>query len=211
MRHAEHWRVSAPVLALCAAIGAAPGPARAGGPEADTAHGAEPKSAQTVGQGGGDGISPTRRLEAEIEDYPVVPKVISDEKTRIPELIERRDTSADGQTEAAPQRGAGSAIDRSQVQRVFGRDVGVMAATSLDVAEVTRLQQLLRDRGHYLGRVDGIYGPQTRAALLAAAREQFTLAERLLLQGQMTSDLARSVGLNPAPEASDGAVNSPSP
>jgi peptidoglycan hydrolase-like protein with peptidoglycan-binding domain len=71
-----------------------------------------------------------------------------------------------------------------------------MALSELDVAQVTLLQQRLRERGLYLGRIDGIVGPQTRGAVQAILRERFELERRLLEQGQITTELAELVGVN---------------
>lgn len=46
--------------------------------------------------------------------------------------------------------------------------------TAIDLegaARVRRWQEWTRDRGHYRGAIDGIYGPGTRAALIACARD----------------------------------------
>jgi hypothetical protein len=135
-------------------------------------------------------INPVRRLEAEIEEYPAPQESpASDTATRIPEAVEEPVRPA---TSSAPD------IDRSEVQPVLGRDIASVPLAELDTAQVTLLQQRLRERGLYLGRIDGIAGPQTRAAVQAHVQEQFALARRLLEQGQMTSDLAELVGVSPS-------------
>jgi hypothetical protein len=139
-------------------------------------------------------VNPARRLEAEIEDYPAAPSAATtDPATRIPEVVEEPTPAG-----SAPKRqpAASSAIAPSEVQRVLGRDTDALALSELDVAQVTLLQQRLREHGLYLGRIDGIVGPQTRAAVQALLRERFELARRLLEQGQMTSELAELVGVS---------------
>ncbi len=88
-----------------------------------------------------------------------------------------------------------AAIDPSVVQRVFGMDAALVDMGSLNTEDVKRLQQSLKDRGHYPGQVDGVVGPQTRAGLNAVVAQQFALTRRLINQGQITGQLAESMGL----------------
>lgn len=98
--------------------------------------------------------------------------------------------------------GAGSAqmsaqqIDPSQIQKVFGTDATLIDLKTLNTEDVRQLQQTLQQRGHYKGELDGIVGPQTRAALRAVLAEQFALNQRLINQGQLTEQLASSVGID---------------
>jgi hypothetical protein len=138
-------------------------------------------------------VNPTRRLEAEIEDYPAPAATSADDTAaRIPEVVEE---PAAPVTAAPEARSAPSTIDPAQVQRVLGTSATVVPLSSLDSADVTLLQQRLRERGLYLGRIDGIAGPQTRAAVQAFLRERFALERRLLERGQLTSELAELVGV----------------
>jgi hypothetical protein len=156
----------------------------------------------------------TRQLEGEIEDYPGPNDGVRDEpdNTRIPEEIRPapdhgsslRPHAASPASPAGPGSGAISSIDPSEVQRVMGRDAGVIALASLEPARVTRMQERLRELGFYQGTVDGRVGPKTRAALAAYARAQFTLKQRLLQQNQLTTDLARQLGVEASPAGERG-------
>lgn len=195
------WQESRRVVcrwALAAGIAAGVAPvaiARGGEPGRDPR--VQSEQVQVEGQGGRDGVNPVRELEAEIEDYPTPSDSIADEeKTRIPEAIDTRARSGQPAPAAPGSRRAPAPIERSEVERVMGRDARLLDLGTLDVAQVTLLQQRLRERGHYLGRIDGVAGPQTRAAVLSAARERFQLARRLLQQGQVTSDLAAMIGIS---------------
>jgi Putative peptidoglycan binding domain len=149
-----------------------------------------PRESQSA-QAESEPVNPTRRLESEIEEFPAPPDTATDDDaTAIPEMVEPRPLPPSELSRAgAPE------IDPSEVQRVLGSDTAMMALDSLDVTQVTLMQQRLRERGLYLGPIDGIAGPQTRTALRALAREQFELGQRLLRQGQMTDDLAELVGI----------------
>jgi peptidoglycan hydrolase-like protein with peptidoglycan-binding domain len=94
---------------------------------------------------------------------------------------------------------AGSApgtIDPTQIQKVFGSDATLVDLKSLGMDETRRLQQALKDRGLYQGTVDGVFGPQTRAALSSLISQQYALNQRLVNQGQITGPVAESIGLN---------------
>lgn len=153
-------------------------------------------------------VNGTRELEAEIEQYPGPNDGVPVESdTRIPELVQPQpekpsvntlpSTAADLQS----PRGPSASIDPKEIQRVFGQDALVLDLNTLNSAQVTRLQTRLRELGHYLGVIDGIMGPKTRAALSAVIADQFALSQRLLQQNQLTTELASQVGLQSSPRA----------
>lgn len=58
--------------------------------------------------------------------------------------------------------------------------------------DVTMIQEALRDRGHYLGKVDGVFGLQTRASIRA-----YQKIENLRVTGQLDNQTARKLGVKP--------------
>src|SRR5229473_6684842 len=58
--------------------------------------------------------------------------------------------------------------------------------------EITKMQETLRDKGHYLGKVDGLLGLQTRAGIRA-----YQKAENLPITGQVDSRTAEGLGVRP--------------
>lgn len=170
-----------------------------------------------------DPAGETRELEGEIEQYPESLEPAEEPRgeptRRIPERVEPAPPAPRGSTSptggassrsAARAPSPGSAIDPAEVQRVFGSDAELVALDSLDAAAITRMQLRLRELGHYRSTVDGVLGPQTRAALRAYAREQFELEQRLLEQKQITSDLAQQLGVDSGPARAPGAPSAPS-
>jgi putative peptidoglycan binding protein len=104
-----------------------------------------------------------------------------------------------GSTSMGSMNAGGSAqgmIDPTQIQKVFGTDATLVDLKSLGTDETRRLQQSLKDRGLYQGTVDGVFGPQTRAALSALISQQYALNQRLINQGQITGPVATSIGLD---------------
>jgi len=160
--------------------------------------------------GKADAVNETRQLEAEIEEYPgPTDGVTTESDTRIPEEIHpppkkttkarpKSPSPATAATGGAAQGRAVTSIDAREVQRVFGQDSSVLELATLDAASVTRLQTRLRELGHYLGEIDGVMGPKTRAALDAVIADQFRLSKRLLQQNQLTTDFANQLGLGGA-------------
>lgn len=151
-------------------------------------------------------VNETRELESEIEQYPGPNDGVVTEEldTRIPEQIQRTPKNPSLGPTPAPMTEPGSpraqvaGIDPKEIQRVFGQDALVLDLDTLTSAQVTRLQTRLRELGHYLGVIDGIIGPKTRAALSAVIADQFALSQRLLQQNQLTTELATQVGLGAA-------------
>ena len=134
-------------------------------------------------------------------------------KTRVPEMTDQKPQATDanmGQQSAAPVL----AIDPREVQQVFGRKATVVDLKNLSADDAKRLQQHLKDVGYYKGEIDGIIGPQSRAALNTLVRNQFALTQSLVQQGQMPSTLAQSLGINrdvmPASGTTEPSVAPPS-
>jgi peptidoglycan hydrolase-like protein with peptidoglycan-binding domain len=58
--------------------------------------------------------------------------------------------------------------------------------------DVTKMQQTLRDKGHYRGEVDGVIGLRTRASIRG-----FQKAENLPVTGQLDTQTADKLGVSP--------------
>jgi hypothetical protein len=58
--------------------------------------------------------------------------------------------------------------------------------------DVKEMQQSLQDKGHYRGRVDGVFGLQTRASL-----REFQKAESLPITGQLDVRTSGKLGVRP--------------
>jgi len=115
-------------------------------------------------------------------------------QTRRPEAVQQ--SGVPNTAQQAGQTGA-RGIDPSEVQKVFGKQASVVDMNSLDSQEIESLQQRLKTLGFYKGDIDGVAGPQTRAALGSMVRSQFVLAQRMLQQGAMPSQLAAALGVGP--------------
>src|ERR1700691_4372174 len=58
--------------------------------------------------------------------------------------------------------------------------------------DVSKMQQTLRDKGHYRGEVDGVFGLRTRASIRG-----FQKAENLPVTGQIDTQTAGKLGVKP--------------
>ncbi|MGA7906518.1 MAG: peptidoglycan-binding domain-containing protein [Candidatus Sulfotelmatobacter sp.] len=58
--------------------------------------------------------------------------------------------------------------------------------------DVRKMQQTLRDKGHYRGEVDGVFGLRTRASIRG-----FQKAEHLPVTGQLDAQTAGKLGVRP--------------
>jgi peptidoglycan hydrolase-like protein with peptidoglycan-binding domain len=58
--------------------------------------------------------------------------------------------------------------------------------------DVRKMQQTLQDKGHYRGEVDGVFGLRTRASIRG-----FQKAENLPVTGQIDTETAGKLGVNP--------------
>lgn len=56
--------------------------------------------------------------------------------------------------------------------------------------DVNKMQEALRDKGHYRGKVDGVFGLQTRASIRA-----YQKAENLRVTGQLDTQTAGKLGV----------------
>ena len=61
-----------------------------------------------------------------------------------------------------------------------------------DRGDTKKVQETLRDKGYYTGPVDGMMGPQTRAAI-----RQYQQAENLPVTGRLDGDTAGKLGVGP--------------
>lgn len=60
----------------------------------------------------------------------------------------------------------------------------------MDKEEVKKVQEALKDKGHYQGPVDGILGPTTRAAL-----KKFQSAQGLEATGELDEETKKQLGI----------------
>jgi len=58
--------------------------------------------------------------------------------------------------------------------------------------EIRKMQETLRDKGHYLGKVDGAFGLRTRAGIRA-----YQKAENFPITGEVDSRTAHGLGVRP--------------
>lgn len=77
-----------------------------------------------------------------------------------------------------------------QVQNTSGQDASTQLS-ALDQEQVRDLQMQLQQKGHYQGQVDGVVGPQTRAAL----QRFFNGQARMAAQGQLDDSALQLFGI----------------
>src|SRR5271165_991000 len=58
--------------------------------------------------------------------------------------------------------------------------------------DTDKMQQILQDKGHYRGKVDGVFGLRTRASI-----RSYQKAENLPVTGQLDRETARRLGVAP--------------
>jgi peptidoglycan hydrolase-like protein with peptidoglycan-binding domain len=68
-------------------------------------------------------------------------------------------------------------------------------ASALDHGDIKKVQETLRDKGYYSAPVDGIMGPQTRAAI-----RQYQQSENLPVTGHLDGGTASKLGVGPESE-----------
>ena len=73
-----------------------------------------------------------------------------------------------------------------------GSELGKGEPTVIAQNDVEKTQQILQDKGHYRGKVDGVFGLRTRASIRA-----FQKAERLPVTGQLDPQTAGKLGVKP--------------
>jgi peptidoglycan hydrolase-like protein with peptidoglycan-binding domain len=81
---------------------------------------------------------------------------------------------------AFPQSGAGSDSNKQGVQAFVIKN------------EIQKMQEILRDKGHYRGKVDGVFGLRTRASIRA-----YQKAENLTITGEVDTRTAAGLGIRP--------------
>jgi len=74
----------------------------------------------------------------------------------------------------------------------FAGTSGEEKAAVLHRDDIKKLQESLRDKGYYHSQVDGVLGPQTRAAI-----SQYQKAEKLPATGRLDAPTAGKLGVGP--------------
>lgn len=81
------------------------------------------------------------------------------------------------------------AFPRSAAGSDSNKKEGVAA---VDQNEIKKMQQTLRNKGHYRGKVDGVFGLRTRGSVRA-----YQKAENLPVTGQLESQTSGKLGVRP--------------
>jgi len=71
-----------------------------------------------------------------------------------------------------------------------GSDSNKEGVTALPQTEIKEMQETLRNTGHYQGKIDGVFGLQTRASIRA-----YQKAENLPETGQLDTQTAGKLGV----------------
>jgi peptidoglycan hydrolase-like protein with peptidoglycan-binding domain len=75
-------------------------------------------------------------------------------------------------------------------------DLGANLSAEVRVAghptDVSKMQETLRNKGHYRGKIDGVFGLRTRASIRA-----YQKAENLPVTGQLDTQTAGKLGVSP--------------
>lgn len=82
----------------------------------------------------------------------------------------------------------------------------LMYSQPLAPAAVTKVQEQLREAGAYRGQADGIWGPDSQAAL-----ERFQQSRGLQVSGQLNQATAATLGLSPPDLLAAGPTAGPAP
>ena len=73
-----------------------------------------------------------------------------------------------------------------------GADAGKEVAVFVVRSEIRKVQETLRNKGHYDGKIDGVFGLRTRASIRA-----YQKAENLPITGQVDARTAEGLGVRP--------------
>jgi peptidoglycan hydrolase-like protein with peptidoglycan-binding domain len=69
-------------------------------------------------------------------------------------------------------------------------DAGKEGAASAHRSEIRKMQESLRDKGHYRGTIDGVFGLRTRAGI-----REYQKAEKWPVTGEVDSRTASGLGV----------------
>jgi peptidoglycan hydrolase-like protein with peptidoglycan-binding domain len=108
---------------------------------------------------------------------------------------------------AQPQ--AGSAMEAPAMQSgaaATNVQSGQGLAASMDEAEIRRIQQALKDGGHYDGEVDGTWGTQSESAL-----RDFQQARGLEATGELNQEALAALGIDGAAADDQAAAGTEQP
>lgn len=110
--------------------------------------------------------------------------------------LEQQQQKVGGEEEQAKKGKHKAAIDPQEVQRVFGSDVQIISLEDLPSEQIRTLQQELQALDLYKGEVDGVMGRQTHSAVKKFVSKQKDINEKLLKEGQVTTQLMDALGVS---------------